>query len=280
MINYQLLEARKEALSSSFKAAKPFRWLMIDGFLSDPWPQRLHDEFGTAVTRSGKNPNAPKKHRHVRAKLGIVRREQMHEVHRQFFDAIQDPRFTAYLEEVTGISPVIADPLLAGGGLHEIHSGGYLNVHADFNFHPESGHHRRLNLLFYLNPVWRDEWEGRLELWPQDFSRPFAEISPLLNRMVIFETSEVSFHGHPKPLRVPEGVTRRSMATYYYSTWPEGLQRRKATDYRLLPWQVKELQARIAALAAQGVQKDAIVERLAESFEKRDILQVLGTAAA
>lgn len=280
MIDYDLLQARKAELARAFRGATPFRWMMIDGFLAAPWPQRLHDEFGEAVTRSRKDPNAPKKHRHVRAKLGIVRREQMNEVHRQFFDAIQEPRFTAFLEEVTGIAPVIADPLLAGGGLHEIHGGGYLNVHADFNFHPETGHHRRLNLLYYLNPQWRDEWEGKLELWPADFSRPFAEIAPLINRMVIFETGETSFHGHPKPLRVPAGLTRRSLATYYYSSWPEGLERRAKTDYRLLPWQEAELRGRIAALVAEGLERDAIIARLADSFEKRDVLRLLAAATA
>lgn len=275
MIDYELLQSQKNILSNAFRAARPFRWMLLDGFLRDPWPQGLHDEFGAAVERSGKSANAPKKHKHVLAKIGIVRREQMNEIHRQFFDAIQEPRFTAFLEEVTGISPVIADPSLAGGGLHEIHRGGYLNVHADFNFHPETGHHRRLNILYYLNPVWHDEWEGKLELWPEDFSGPFAEIAPEINRMVIFETSEISYHGHPKPLRVPPGVTRRSLATYYYSTWPEGLERRAKTNYRLVPWQVKKLRDEISALRSEGFENETIVARLSETFEKRDVLLLL-----
>lgn len=274
MIDYELLQGRKNTLSGSFRTATPFRWMMIDGFLRHPWPQRLHDEFGAVVERYGKSANAPKKHKHVLAKIGI-RREHMNEVHRQFFDAVQEYRFTAFLQEVTGISPIIADPSLVGGGLHEIHRGGYLDVHADFNFHPESGHHRRLNLLYYLNPVWHDEWEGKLELWPEDFSGPFAEIAPVANRMVIFETGETSYHGHPKPLQVPPGVTRRSLATYYYSTWPEGLERRAKTNYRLVPWQVKRLQDQIAALRSEGLGNEAIIARLSKTFESRDVLQVL-----
>jgi hypothetical protein len=42
-------------------------------------------------------------------------------------------------------------------------------------------------------------------------------IAPLFNRLVIFETNEHSYHGHPKPLNTPKGVTRKSAAVYYYT---------------------------------------------------------------
>src|SRR5260370_24691553 len=45
----------------------------------------------------------------------------------------------------------------------------------------------------------------------------FAKIAPVFNRAVLFETNENSFHGHPRPLRCPEGQSRRSLAVYYYT---------------------------------------------------------------
>jgi hypothetical protein len=275
MIDYDLLEVTKGELTTAFQEAKPFRWLMVDGFLRAPWPERLYREFGEVVETSGKDPNAPKKHRHVLRKLGIAKPEQMHQVHRDFFQAIQEPRFVGWLEEVTRISPIYADPSLNGGGLHEIYEGGYLNVHTDFNFHPETGRHRRLNILYYLNPTWQDEWEGRLELWPTDLSTPFVEIVPLMNRMVVFETSEISFHGHPKALRVPAGITRRSLATYYYSDWPEGLERRAKTNYRLVPWQVQTLRAAIAELRERGLSDEAVIDDLSASYQPADVVKVM-----
>jgi len=280
MINFDLLESRKAELAAAFQGAKPFRWMMVDGFLTDPWPERLWSEFAEAIERSGKRADAPKKHKHVLAKIDHVRREQMNESHRQFFDAIQEPRFLALLEEITGIKPIVADPLLAGGGLHEIHRGGYLNVHTDFNFHPESKLHRRLNLLYYLNPSWEDEWEGKLELWPEDLSGPFASISPVINRMAIFETSEHSFHGHPKPLQVPPGVTRRSMAAYFYSTWPDGLAQRAMTNYRLVPWQVEALKSRLSELRRQGLADAEIISALSKNFEVRDVKKLMADPVA
>ena len=45
---------------------------------------------------------------------------------------------------------------------------------------------------------------------------------PTFNRCVIFETNEISFHGHPKPLKTPKEINRKSIATYYYTkTRPE-----------------------------------------------------------
>ena len=35
--------------------------------------------------------------------------------------------------------------------------------------------------------------------------------------MAVFSTSEISYHGHPEPLTCPDGWTRKSIATYYYT---------------------------------------------------------------
>jgi hypothetical protein len=35
--------------------------------------------------------------------------------------------------------------------------------------------------------------------------------------MVMIETNEISFHGHPKKLNTPDGINRKSIAVYYYT---------------------------------------------------------------
>ena len=40
---------------------------------------------------------------------------------------------------------------------------------------------------------------------------------PLFNRFMIFGTTDYTFHGHPDPLQCPEGMTRKSLALYYFS---------------------------------------------------------------
>ena len=45
-------------------------------------------------------------------------------------------------------------------------------------------------------------------------------IAPLFNRLVVFNTTKHSFHGHPKPLNTPPSVTRKSLALYYFTSEP------------------------------------------------------------
>ncbi|MGH2726971.1 MAG: 2OG-Fe(II) oxygenase [Actinomycetota bacterium] len=122
-----------------------------------------------------------------------------------------------FLEVLTGIKGLVGDPHLWGGGLHQIERGGFLNVHADFNVHPRLHLDRRINLLLYLNHDWRDEYAGHLELWDSEMTRCVTRIAPEFNRCVIFSTGYKQFHGHPDALACPLGMTRRSVAMYYYS---------------------------------------------------------------
>lgn len=125
--------------------------------------------------------------------------------------------FMAFLEQLTGITGLIPDPHLRGGGLHEIRQGGSLGVHADFNFYKRLSLYRRLNLLLYLNVDWPEAWGGELELWDRAGTHCVTRIAPSFNRVVIFDTSNFSYHGHPRPLACPPDRSRKSIALYYYT---------------------------------------------------------------
>ncbi len=122
-----------------------------------------------------------------------------------------------FLEELTGIDGLIPDPHFEGGGLHQIEPGGYLDVHVDFNFHHRLKLDRRLNLILYLNKNWKEEYNGHLELWNRDMTQCVQRVAPIFNRCVVFSTTDFSYHGHPDVLQSPPGVTRKSLALYYYS---------------------------------------------------------------
>src|SRR6267378_1567577 len=96
--------------------------------------------------------------------------------------------FLAYLEKLTGIPNLIADPSYFGGGVHWIENGGYLEVHADFNHLKKYNLERRINLLLYLNKDWKDEYAGDLELWDRPTMTKRKTVAPLFNRTVIFST--------------------------------------------------------------------------------------------
>ncbi|HEY6621800.1 MAG TPA: 2OG-Fe(II) oxygenase [Steroidobacteraceae bacterium] len=133
--------------------------------------------------------------------------------------------FLTYLERLTGIRDLIADPSYFGGGIHWIENGGYLEVHADFNHLKKYNLERRINLLLYLNKDWKDEYAGDLELWDRPTMTKRKTVAPVFNRTVIFSTVKEALHGHPTPLNTPPGVARRSLALYYYTnTWEPAVQ--------------------------------------------------------
>lgn len=132
---------------------------------------------------------------------------------------LQSDLMMNWLNDLSGIEePLISDPYLSGGGYHEIKAGGLLKVHADFNKHPKLDLDRRLNLLVYLNEDWKDEWGGALQLFDNNMDKAIQTVYPRFNTAVIFTTTSYTFHGHPDPLNCPEGLSRRSLAYYYFST--------------------------------------------------------------
>jgi Rps23 Pro-64 3,4-dihydroxylase Tpa1-like proline 4-hydroxylase len=119
-----------------------------------------------------------------------------------------------------GIPKVMPDPYFSGGGLNATKSGGLLDVHVDGNYHDASGLNRRLNALIYLNPNWKSGWGGEFGIYDEHGDVCVKEVSPLFNRLVIFDSHDKSFHGLPAPLNFPEGEVRKSILLYYYTKAP------------------------------------------------------------
>jgi hypothetical protein len=168
-------------------------------------------------------------------KQGMPHLFKISPVARQLIWELNSSTFIRCLEKLTGIDNLIPDPSLRGGGLHQILPGGLLGVHADFTHHVDYDLQRRVNLLLYLNKDWHDEYEGHLELWNRDASRCVKRLRPVAGRCVIFNTDADSYHGHPRPLNCPEGMSRKSIAIYYYTL---GRDDKDVTPTQRTDWQV------------------------------------------
>lgn len=139
---------------------------------------------------------------------------------KNLFIELNSPEFIKYLQKITGIENLITNDItLQGAGIHRIKNGGYLQLHTDFNsYHNHYGKlDRRINLLIYMNPEWKEEYKGELCICDKEKNICVKKISPILNRCVIFNTSNKSIHGHPEKLNTPENITRQSIAVYYYT---------------------------------------------------------------
>lgn len=127
--------------------------------------------------------------------------------------ALSTPSFCARIATLIGEPKVEADAGQFGGGLHAIPRTGFLKMHRDFSFHRD-GRKRVANLLLYLNEGWQKDWGGALRL---KFGAE-VEYRPIAGRAVLFRTDIPGVHGHPEPMTCPEGVMRRSIAVYYYTS--------------------------------------------------------------
>lgn len=62
-------------------------------------------------------------------------------------ELVQHASFRELVSAITGIADLQYDPHYFGGGTHENRHGQGMDAHIDFNFHPVTRQHRRLNLL-------------------------------------------------------------------------------------------------------------------------------------
>jgi len=211
LVDLERLAAVVRAEKDAFAAATPFPHLVIDDLL-DP------DALRAVVADFEVSSEAWTYWHHVNErKRGLPDRSRMSADTRAVVEALETPAFLGLMEELSGVTGLLADPHLDGGGLHEMLPGGFLNVHTDFLSHTiERTWRRELNLLLFLNEGWVPEHAGWLELWNASMSACERRIEPRFNRCVVFRTSATSFHGVPARIACPAGDSRKSLALYYF----------------------------------------------------------------
>ncbi|HEX8957826.1 MAG TPA: 2OG-Fe(II) oxygenase [Burkholderiaceae bacterium] len=204
-----------EELSGTYCFAEPFPHIVIDNFLPAALAEKVLANF-PAANRADASDVVYSDGMFQHNKRQIQPAE-CNEFVVNVFNFFNSAPFLQFLEGLTTIQGLISDPYFEGGGFHEISQGGKLGIHADFMVNSRLHLRRRLNLLIYLNRDWQEEYGGCLEIWDKSMQKLERSIQPLFNRCVIFNTDLDSYHGHPDPLNVPDGVTRKSIATYYYT---------------------------------------------------------------
>ncbi|QEQ93687.1 hypothetical protein SEA_ZUKO_109 [Streptomyces phage Zuko] len=188
----------------AFRNAEPFPHIVLDGFWSDDELSMAAAEFPEPADPRWKTYRDPKE-------WGKRCMDEPHTWPRgvaQLMAHLQSPVMCEALEDLTGLRGITSDAV--GGGMHMTGEGGRLDMHVDFNVHPDGKRLRKLNVLVFMNREWNTEWGGTLYLG-EDRDRA---VFPGWNRMVIFECSDKSWHGHPEP--IVGGAWRKSVAAYFY----------------------------------------------------------------
>eukprot|EP00976_Prorocentrum_cordatum_P080260 1183905-Prorocentrum_minimum.AAC.1 len=198
---------------------QPFQHLVIDNAVDDSILENLKQEIHQLDTKLWKTTNK-RTSRKKGLNLGASDPLVVGPNFVRLTNFVHSAGFRWFLSNLTGITDLLIDPYVWGAGVSRIDNGGFLSIHTDFNQHPKAGW-RRLNLLLYLNTNWREGYGGSLELWRgspglTDF-RYEAKILPTFNRMVLFATTDISFHGHMDVVNHPRGEKRLAFSTYYYT---------------------------------------------------------------
>ena len=213
--NFQNLEQVALEEKTKYINAKPFPNITLTNFFEDNFLNKILEEFPNLSKLQGSQIYKEKNE----IKLSNKDYNKFPNNIKKFIDFLNSEIFLGFLQNLTSIKEkLVSDPLLEGGGLHEIKRGGVLKIHTDFNRHPSLDLDRRINVLIYLNKNWKDSYGGHLEFWNKDVSKCEKKILPSFNTMAIFSTTDFSNHGHPEPLNCPEEMSRKSIALYYFSS--------------------------------------------------------------
>lgn len=192
--------------------AAPFPSIYLDDFFTGEMLDKVLAEFPDLKKKPDIDYEEP-----YQIKKATLGEYSFGEYTMAFAHFLNSQTFLQFLTNLTGIPHLLSDPYFEGGGFHQIPSGGFLKIHADFNKHRWTKLDRRLNVLIYLNKDWEESWGGHFELWDKEMKSCKQKILPLFNRMAIFSTTDFSYHGHPDALKCPEERSRKSFALYYYT---------------------------------------------------------------
>lgn len=212
------VKGRREEWARRFRDAQPFRHVVIDRFLDPQVCQELIAEFP-----SFSRGNARNEFGEAGGKAVVETLREIGPAYARLDGLLASEDFRRWTGDVAGIPRLIHDAAYVGGGTHENIEGQELDPHVDFNYHPKTRLHRRLNLILFLNEEWEETWGGCLQLhlnpWLPAGEDRVETVVPRANRAVLFETTERSWHGFQRIVPPPEkkGLTRRSVAVYYYT---------------------------------------------------------------
>ena len=201
-------------LTSNTLNNNPFPHIVIDNFLPDHIAKILANEFPSYDSDTWFNYSNRIEHKKLLSDW-----RKFPKTTYQFFTFLNSKWVLNTLSNLTN-SLLIEDQGLHGGGWHIHSNGGKLNPHLDYSIHPMLKLQRKLNLIIYLSEDWKKEYGGHFGLWDQHPTKPRAnnlikEIDIKFNRAVLFDTTKQSWHGLSKKVKCPEGIYRKSLATYY-----------------------------------------------------------------
>jgi len=194
------------------------KFVVIDNFLNDNIVNKIADTFPDDYTNKNwfyyENPLEVK---YLNSSVNTYP-----ETLKNLYYVLSTDYMVNIFSKITGINDLEYDATLYGSSIQSMPKYGRLNLHLDYEKHPTLKHkERRLNIIFYLNKKWEDEWNGDTELWNTDVTKCVMSQKIKYNSAIIFETNNTSWHGVPKKIMCPDNMSRKTIAYYYISPLTE-----------------------------------------------------------
>lgn len=209
----------------------PFKYFVFDNFLKESEAEELSNEFAPFDSKEWFSYENP-----LEIKKTIHNWYSFPPLTYKFLSHLNSEIFIDGIKDLTGTQNLYCDQGLHGGGWHIHGRGGKLNIHLDYEIHPKLNLLRKYNLIIYLSKDWDSKWGGNLEFWSHDEENNSPKekkvtVECKFNRAVLFDASQNSWHGFSDPIDCPEGMYRKSIATYYLTDLPNNIQNRKRALY-------------------------------------------------
>ena len=222
MINFDYLLEHKEDFRLQYLTAKPFPYLALDGICDEGKLSALYAEIPELENKSRDYVFANNKFEKSNYKeIGTLFKELNDDLHCE--------KMNEFLSFIS-CENIFVDPKNFGGGLHQGKKNSFLDMHADFNYHPmNKWWFRNMNLLLYLNKDWKPEYKGGLRI--KDLrTNEESELDVPFNRLIIQQCAPYTLHGYDMT-NFPEGKFRTSIATYAYQIHNKILETPRTTDW-------------------------------------------------
>ena len=238
MIDFERLEREKDELRNKFLNAKPFPHIGIDEFLLKGEAEKLYEVIP--------NPSDEDKSRdYIFAKNKFEFSSMMNfsDDFKKLYEELTSDKFAKLISYITN-EDIFVDPKFHGGGLHMGGENSYLNMHADFNYHPVNQNwFRNLNMLLYLNKDWKPEYGGNLKLKDKR-TKESTEVEVPMNRLAIMHCRGYTLHGYD-PINFPKDTYRTSIAIYGYTLHDKQIESQRSTYWVDEKNPLKNLAARV-----------------------------------
>lgn len=184
-----------------YKEAHPYPHGCFDNFLETSFANNLHSEIiGIEDSKWDRYENP------FESKYTLRDKWSFPEYLKQLFVTFESDTFIKNLSEITG-HDLLLDETRNFWGVHKYKAGDKLDIHVDAGYHPANGLKKQVTLGLYLSKDWGEKDGCELEIWegssaadPEPkLTRLSKKISPVFNRLVLFDCADNAWHGNPEP---------------------------------------------------------------------------------